>query len=105
MIRLLKLLIFLNIFDGVATYVCIKIGFIKELNPIMADIIEGWLSTLIFKITLPTILILWLINHLQKQNMTKFKVAKFLIVFTSIIYGGVSLLHIFNILIYWTVIK
>lgn len=87
----LILLMFLNIFDGIATYIGLKLGFYIELNKILSFIYKyNNQMFLIIKVIIPTMILLILISRAEEMS----KPAKFLAYLTNILYIGISIYHI-----------
>ena len=85
-------IIFLNIFDGIATFNGLNQGFYIELNKFLNTIYE--LDKLLFimvKIILPTIFMIFLIRNLNGElsNLTKF-----IMLITNLIYVFIFIYHI-----------
>lgn len=88
----LILLIFLNAFDGIATYVGLRLGFYIELNKFL-DLVYEYSSSMfiIVKIIIPTLILLILMEKI-KVKISKF--TKTLICLTNIIYIGIFIYHV-----------
>ncbi|MGL5348089.1 MAG: DUF5658 family protein, partial [Peptostreptococcaceae bacterium] len=88
----LKLLIFLNLFDGIMTYIGLKMGFYIELNKILRSLyINNQLLFITIKIIIPTIILIILSRSLKPtiSNITK----SFIIIGNGI-YSVIFIYHI-----------
>lgn len=89
---LLLSIIFLNIFDGIATFIGLKYGFYIELNVFLSAVYkESPILFLIIKIILPTILILTLVKYL---NETLSKFTKVIMIVVNAIYICICIYHV-----------
>lgn len=92
------LIMFMNIIDGLATYVGVTYYGTTEMNKIMVNVVDNIRNLLIFKIFIPTILlsiVLIVINKYQsKFQNKKFKLSMSFINICFVIYTIAMLFHI-----------
>lgn len=88
----LKMLIFLNIFDGIVTYIGLKDGFYVELNKMLNNIFAySEVLFIVVKIFIPTIVLyLLLINLAPKIS----KITKLFIYLGNWVYSILCIYHI-----------
>ena len=89
----LKLLFILNIVDGICTYIGRKFKIITEANLLMSNIIDQLDTLLLYKILLPSILIIGLYFLLKQSNRYNQSLVKLLCFFAVSIYTGTICLH------------
>lgn len=88
----LKLLIFLNLFDGIVTYIGLHFGFYVELNKMLNMIFN--ISKTIFiliKIIIPTIVLIVLLMNISTSIS---KLTKMVIYFGNSVYSILCIYHI-----------
>lgn len=69
--NLIPAICFLNIFDGILTFVGVKSGYCVEVNPIIRQFIDSASLVLLFKIAIPTILF-WLVFKMIDKGVLSF---------------------------------
>lgn len=83
-------LIILNCFDGIATYIGISLILITEANPIMSQLDPT--NILLIKILLSAMLAVFILHYPIKQFSNR---VKYLLGFANICYVGVFVFHIY----------
>lgn len=95
----LRILIFLNLFDGILTYIGLRLGFYTELNKMLNAIYSYNHILFVFvKIIIPTIVLMFLLNKLSKNISV---ITKTFIIIGNGVY---SMLFIYHIILISTLI-
>lgn len=93
----LNLLIFLNLFDGIVTYIGLELGFYVELNNLLNIIYKTSQNLFIFiKIIIPTIILITLCK-ISIKNISS--ITKMFILIANITYIMIFIYHIILITI------
>lgn len=88
----LKVLIFLNIFDGIVTYIGLKIGFYVELNKILNNIFAySEFLFIVVKTFIPTIVLYLLLINISPKTS---KITKLFIYLGNGVYSILFIYHI-----------
>ena len=85
-------IVFLNAFDGMATFIGLRYGFYIELNKFLSVIYK--LSPVLFlivKVILPTILIMVLIDKMDEKIS---KITRLIIFISNIVYVCICVYHV-----------
>jgi len=88
----LIILLFLNLFDGIVTYIGLKLEFYREMN-LLVNSIYNYSSNLflLIKIIIPTVIIILLSLNI-KDNLSK--ITKLFIYIANIVYVFICVYHI-----------
>ncbi|MCG0275668.1 MAG: DUF5658 family protein [Thermosediminibacteraceae bacterium] len=92
-IKDLKLLILLNAWDGIVSYIGVSTKNIEEWNPFMRNIVSNILLLIVVKIIIPTLIISLIILKIKSGVYCPRKVFRKLIRLTLCLYIAVSLIH------------
>jgi hypothetical protein len=93
-IKHLKLLILLNAFDGIATYMGVLAGYIEEWNPLMQGIVSNFCLLILVKIAIPTLILTAIIALISSGRYLPGEITKKLIKGSLLAYTTVLLIHI-----------
>jgi hypothetical protein len=91
----LLFIVLLNVLDGILTYISITQGYAVELNPIVIQFVDSLTWVLIFKISIPSALILLSVLFLKKSKLTKPLLINAIVNFALFIYIFVLMNHIY----------
>jgi len=88
----LIILLFLNLFDGIVTYIGLELGFYIEMN-LLVNSVYNYSSNLflLIKIIIPTVIIILLSLNI-KDNLSK--ITKLFIYIANIVYVFICVYHI-----------
>ena len=89
----LIILLFLNLFDGIVTYIGLKLEFYREMN-LLVNSIYNYSSNLflLIKIIIPTVIIILLSLNIKDNNLSK--ITKLFIYIANIVYVFICVYHI-----------
>jgi hypothetical protein len=91
----LLFIVLLNALDGILTYISIIQGYAIELNPLVVQFVDNLTWILIFKIFIPSAMILSSVLFLKKSKLTKPLLINNIVNFALFIYSFVLMNHIY----------
>lgn len=84
----------LNTLDILFTISLLKTGLFQEANALMINIVDNNLLSILIKLILPALLIIYVIVHLGELPDGNLKVCNFFINIVLIIYTTITVLHV-----------
>lgn len=89
------LLVLFNITDILFTVILLSTGFFKEANVIMVHVLDNQLTSLIVKVIMPAVLLVYLYHRMQTATEHQLRIANYLINGILIAYIGINVCHLF----------
>ncbi len=93
------LIYILNAFDIIFTFILLRTGQFTEVNLLMRPIVINPMLSIIIKILLPALLILYLIQNLNKLSLKSISFCHLCINIVLVIYIYTNIMHIFYFLL------
>lgn len=90
----------LNALDIVFTFTLLKTKMFYEANALMIDIVNNASLSILVKLFLPALLIIYIISRLDTPHRVNTKICNFLICSVLFLYLGIDLLHVYYIYTY-----
>lgn len=93
------LLYLLNVLDIFFTLALLRTGYFQEVNPVMQSMIEDPILSLIVKLLLPALLLIYLSLRITQATPRQLKIANYLINAMNLVYFIIFCFHIL-----WTIL-
>lgn len=88
------LIIYMNLTDGIATYIGVNYFEVTELNKIMVNIVTDIKKLIIFKILIPTLLLFFILDKAKSNEVKESKICTLLINICFFVYLIAIIFHI-----------
>lgn len=84
----------LNALDIIFTIALLKTGLFEEANLLMINIVDNNLLSIVIKLLIPALLIIYVLVHLEELPEMNLRICNFFINLVFIVYSSILLLHL-----------